>query len=248
MNFQEEFSPNVKMTLTSMYEFLSNSVEKENLNIYTKHHESGVIEILINTETNNSTNFNTKMSSSFESYFNWYLKHKCIEPVSVTGISSNLELGLGSNRFSTMSKYLSEILTYIIRKSNVVPALNFDHGEFIKVAEYFRFMKYLSGGQHYPHYDTDYTFYDDRFVTKYSLIVYHNTCDSGELYFCNEPRNLLRTDWDRHATEEEIYLKVAPADLKIVLFPHNLCHGVSVFNGNQRNIIRGDLIFKSQEF
>ena len=48
----------------------------------------------------------------------------------------------------------------------------------------------------------------------------------------------------RSATDKEIYLKIKPNNMKLVLFPHTLCHGVLPFTEDERNIIRGDLIFK----
>lgn len=243
----EGVSPNVKLILPRMYKDINQNLNIHNLeNIYTKIHQNNIIEITIKE----LDNFNKEMAIVFQEYFSFFRGKNCLEDVSITGVSSNLDLGAGSTRFSTISDNLACILDTIIIYSGALKALN-QSKSYFKVAEYFRFMKYSSGGQHYPHYDSDFIFKSDpQYITKYSLVVYHNICEDGELYFCNDPRkyidsNNLTSDWDRQATEDEIYLKIKSDNLKIVIFPHTLCHGVLPFTGNERNIIRGDLIFRS---
>ena len=118
-------------------------------------------------------------------------------------------------------------------------------------SDYFRFMKYTSGGQHYPHYDTDFII-DNNTITKYSLVMYFNDCKDGELVFCKDnrpPKTEMSfiekdtSDWNRQVEEEEILLKIKPKAGMIVLFPHTLCHAVLPFTGEERNIVRGDLEF-----
>lgn len=240
----EYFPSNVKMIDNSLYELF---VEK-NINItdvITKIHFENILEITFTLNKSHRTSYYLKQL--FNDYFNLFKKHDLIEDVSVTGISSNINLGAGSSRFSTMSPNLANLLTGILESSGLLPNLNSKGiGKFIKVSEYFRFMKYTSGGQHFPHYDSDFELCDN-FITKYSLVMYHEDCNSGELYFCNDSRiennKDLITDWDRQATEDEIYLKIKPGPLKLVIFPHTLCHGVLPFKEEERNIIRGDLIF-----
>lgn len=250
MSFQEEISPNVKLILPSMYKDIKeNYLTLENLiGIYSKLHDNGIIEINVNTD-NFKNDFNTEMNFAFKRYFNWFKDKDAVENVSITGINSNLELGSGSTRFSTISSSLSEIIYTIIKYSRAYKYLDQSYLSYFKVSEYFRFMTYKNGGQHFPHYDSDYIFNNSDYVTKYSLVIYHNKCEDGELYFCNDERNssdskfIITSDWDRQVREEEIYLKIKPDNLKIVIFPHTLCHGVLPFTGNERNIIRGDLIF-----
>ena len=104
-------------------------------------------------------------------------------------------------------------------------------------------MKYENGGQHYPHYDTDFVI-DKNTITKYSLVMYFNDCKDGELVFCKDFReNHQNSDWNRQVKEEEILLKIKPTAGMIVLFPHTLCHAVLPFTGEERNIVRGDLEF-----
>lgn len=237
----EGVSPNVKLILPRMYRDINQDLE----NIYTKIHENNIIEISIK----DFSSFNNEMNIAFQDYYSFFEEQDYLEDVSITGVSSNLDLGAGSTRFSTISNNLASILDNIISYSGALKALNQSESYF-KVAEYFRFMRYSNGGQHYPHYDSDFIFKNDpQYITKYSLVVYHNRCKDGELYFCNDSRRLvndseLTTDWDRQATEDEIYLKIKSDNIKIVLFPHTLCHGVLPFTGQERNIIRGDLIFK----
>lgn len=244
MELIENLSPNVKLVLPSMYEHSVPHLNNGNLRLlYSIVHPNGIIEIDINTEESNN-DFNKSLSQAFSRYFNWFGEKGFLEDVSITGVSSNLELGAGSTRFSTISPILASIITELVLKSNVLDkVVDPSIGKFYKVADYFRFMRYTSGGEHYPHYDSDYKFTKSNFETKYSLVLYHNQCNDGELYFCNDSRDSITSDWDRQAREDEIYLKIKPDSLKLVLFPHTLCHGVAPFTGDQRDIIRGDLIF-----
>ena len=167
--------------------------------------------------------------------------------------------GQGSSRYSTNSPKLSEYLTNILNSFNLNIRADFhrDYDSIInickysKVSDYFRFMKYTSGGQHYPHYDTDFII-DRNTITKYSLVMYTNDCEDGELVFCKDnrpPKTEMSfiekdtSDWNRQVEEEEILLKIKPKAGMIVLFPHTLCHAVLPFTGEERNIVRGDLEF-----
>ena len=170
--------------------------------------------------------------------------------------------GQGSSRYSTNSPKLSEYLTDILNSFNLNIRADFYEDfnsvnnicKYSKVSDYFRFMKYTSGGQHYPHYDTDFQL-DESTITKYSLVMYFNDCEDGELIFCKDNRRIFiktafesfnhknTSDWDRQVEEEEILLKIKPKAGMIVLFPHTLCHAVLPFTGEERNIVRGDLEF-----
>lgn len=246
INFIEYAPSNVKLVRNDMYSFQSQQTPSIS-SIITKFHENSIIEIDIES-SENINNFCQSMSRAFRQNFEWFEHQNCIEDVSITGISDNLSDGPGSTRFSTMSKNLSAILDVILENSAAIPQLNTQGiGQFVKVSEYFRFMRYKNSGQHYPHYDSDFA-YNPNYYTKYSMVLYHEYCNSGELFFCNDNRILnnkdLTTDWDRQASDKEIYLKIKPNNMKLVLFPHTLCHGVLPFTEDERNIIRGDLIFK----
>lgn len=238
--------PNVKLIRNDLYR---NELYKSSLiNLVTTFiHPNGIIEIDVQENTEDHV-FNKNMSEAFNHNFNWFKSKKLIEDVSITGIKDNILDGPGSSRFSTMSPNLSLIVKSILDKSAATPQINtLGIGKFEKVSNYFRFMKYLDGGQHYPHYDSDFNI-NNEYATKLSLVIYHNHSWDGELFFCNDERILnnkdLTTDWDKQAVDSEIYLKIKPATMKLVIFPHTLCHGVLPFTGQERNIIRGDLIFK----
>ena len=247
INFIEYAPSNVKLVRNDMYSFQSQQTTSIS-SIVTKFHENSIIEINIES-SENINNFCQAMSRAFRQNFEWFEHHNCIEDVSITGVSDNLSDGPGSTRFSTMSKNLSGILDVILENSAALPQLNTQGiGKFVKVSDYFRFMRYKNSGQHYPHYDSDFVL-DEKHVTKYSLVVYHEHTQDGELFFCKDNRDSESIeqglDWNKQAENSDIYLKIMPAPLRIVIFPHTLCHGVLPFRGDERNIIRGDLIFRT---
>lgn len=241
---KENIPPNVRLIDNTMYSLLSKTPDFV-FRVKTYVHPNGILEF--NFSSSKSTYIAKSLKQFFNDYFDYFKEEGYIEDVSVTGITSNLSTGPGSSRFSTVSPNLSGLLQKVLETSGLITELNtIGIGEYVKVADYFRFMKYSSGGQHFPHYDSDYIFpASPEFKTRYSLVMYHEESEDGELYFCHEPRGPLRTDWDRQANDSEIYLKIKPGPLKIVIFPHTLCHGVLPYSGKERNIIRGDLIFKN---
>lgn len=82
---------------------------------------------------------------------------------------------------------------------------------FIECSKYWRFMKYHQGGEHYPHYDSDFAVKGNLgHYTMYSVIIYFTDCQTGELAFMNDSRGNDTTDWDEQATADEIYLKIKP--------------------------------------
>lgn len=240
-----EVSPNVKAIIPNLYggdEFYHLPQP------YVKKHVNGIYEIYLGGHSTSDSIFSKTMCDAFDEYFQKFSDMNLIEEVSITGVQSNMNDGQGSSRFSTMSPKLAELLTVIINRTNIADETKEGRSRFYRVADYFRFMRYESGGQHYPHYDSDYKFMvDDNFTTKYSMVLYHNHCDTGELFFCNDSRETITSDWDRQATDDEIYLTITPEPMRLVIFPHTLCHGVKEFDGNVRNIIRGDLIFTDMD-
>ena len=116
--------------------------------------------------------------------------------------------------------------------------------EFVQVSKYFRAMKYQNGGEHFPHYDSNFVL-DDTLITKMSLVCYGDDCETGEIAFVRSFRDDQNTqDWDRQATDDEIFLKVKPKAGRIVVFDHRVCHTVLPYTEDkQRRVLRGDLIF-----
>ena len=246
-------SPNVKHIYNNHFEKILNYTPNSVLKYYDILYEKVIV---INIQNEEYINY---LQNQFNIWFNYFKLKNLVENVSITGIKENMNDGQGSSRYSTNSPKLSEYLTDILNSFNLNIRADFhtDYDSIInickysKVSDYFRFMKYTSGGQHYPHYDTDFII-DRNTITKYSLVMYINDCEDGELVFCNDnrpPKTEMSfiekdtSDWDRQVKEEEILLKIKPKAGMIVLFPHTLCHAVLPFTGEERNIIRGDLEF-----
>lgn len=249
-------SPNVKRIYNNHFKKILNYTPDSIL----EHHD--VLDekvIIINIQNEEYINY---LQNQFNIWFNYFKLKGLVENVSITGIKENMNDGQGSSRYSTNSPKLSEYLTDILNSFNLNILADFyedfnsvnNKCKYSKVSDYFRFMKYTSGGQHYPHYDTDFQL-DESTITKYSLVMYFNDCEDGELIFCKDNRRIFiktafesfnhknTSDWDRQVEEEEILLKIKPKAGMIVLFPHTLCHAVLPFTGEERNIVRGDLEF-----
>lgn len=173
-------------------------------------------------------------------------------PVGVSGFK-NPEGRVGSTRFCTMSDTLARFFTTVVAGSNMLDIYPEGNAEFIQVSKYFRAMKYVGGGEHFPHYDSDFNVGSTGFSTydtKMSLVAYGNDCESGEIAFihphASDGANGERRDWTRQATEDEIFLKVKPRVGRIVVFDHSICHTVMPFtDAGERRILRGDLIYHS---
>ena len=249
-------SPNVKRVYNNHFEKSLNYIPNSTLEYYDILDEKVII---INIQNEEYINY---LQNQFNIWFNYFKLKNLVENVSITGIKENMNDGQGSSRYSTNSPKLSEYLTNILNSFNLNILADFyedfnsvnNKCKYSKVSDYFRFMKYTSGGQHYPHYDTDFQL-DESTITKYSLVMYFNDCEDGELIFCKDNRRIFRktafesfnhkdtSDWNRQVKEEEILLKIKPKAGMIVLFPHTLCHAVLPFTGRERNIVRGDLEF-----
>ena len=238
-------SPNVKHIYNNHFEKILNYTPNSVLKYYDILDEKVIV---INIQNEEYINY---LQNQFNIWFNYFKLKNLVENVSITGIKENMNDGQGSSRYSTNSPKLSEYLTNILNSFNLNIRADFhrDYDSIInickysKVSDYFRFMKYENGGQHYPHYDTDFVI-DKNTITKYSLVMYFNDCKDGELVFCKDFReNHQNSDWNRQVKEEEILLKIKPTAGMIVLFPHTLCHAVLPFTGEERNIVRGDLEF-----
>lgn len=213
-------------------------------------HGNGIFEF-----TYNHPHWGKPIKVGVENIFNAHSDH--IYNVNVTGLKTYRENpAVGSTRFCTMHYDFAAFLTKIIKHRCVVDVISEDNQPYIRssdrnwyemlnVSQYFRFMKYLAGGEHFPHYDSDFHYEYNGAITKYSLVVYFTECQTGELAFVKDTRGET-TDWDRQAKDDEIYLKILPAPLKIVVFPHMLCHTVLPYTdkGNERIICRGDILYK----
>lgn len=233
-----DISPNVKTIEPDFFPWAYHScVERSLITLHPK----GIIEFQLKDDELNKNIF-AYILRAFERFE--------ISTVGKTGLEGCEEVG--SVRFSTMSSNLAQFLEKVIFP--IKPYIK----DYSHVSHYFRFMKYSKGGEHYPHYDSDYeSLLDSNLYTAYSLVMYLNDCEDGELVFCNDhkyydvlphtnPLKAIAADWDRQCTEEEIYAKFKPKAGRIILFPHELCHSVLPFTGEQRIIIRGDLYFKKK--
>lgn len=194
----------------------------------------------------------------FSTLFNDYELNGAVYDVGTTGIPTD-DNSVGSRRFCAWNPNLAFSLEEVIKENRILELIE-NHGgaerwksylKFAGVSKYFRFMRYRSGGEHFPHYDSDFEvgLGPDSYYTKYSMILYCSDTNSGDLAFVNDPRSKEQIndqgDWERQATEEEIILKVRPREGRLVLFPHTLCHTVLPYTDEEgtRDIIRGDLIF-----
>lgn len=237
-----ENSPNVTyINNEEINKFLEGNNGRQNLESFI--HKNGIIEINISNIRDEKL-ITKKM-------FNIYKEKEQLYPVTKSGLKIDGESGeIGSMRFCTNSLELAKYIENIIKKSNAFP-MNYQGNKYKNVSPYFRFMKYKNGGLHFPHYDSDYEYIEpnNKFLSKYSLVMYLTDNDTGEIAFVNDNRNKeiveKKLDWDRQASDDEIYLKIKPKKGKIVLFPHDLCHCVLEYKENkERVMIRGDIVFK----
>lgn len=232
-------SPNVKKIIPLQIAEVITSHDPEKFTIID--HDRGIFEFNYDCMINQPS---IELAARMD--FNRHKTSDCLYEVDVTGIKS--DYGVGSERFCTMNKKLSEWLSKVIVGNSVV---DFIPGhEIIGVSKYFRFMRYKSGGEHFPHYDSDFVHpFDPNKVTKYSLVMYFTDCDSGEFAFVKDNRkDHGNKDWQIQAKEDQIELKILPKALKILIFPHTLCHTVLPFTdkNKERIIVRGDIYFETK--
>ncbi|USV41110.1 2OG-Fe(II) oxygenase [Xanthomonas phage BUDD] len=238
MSVLEIMSPNVQY-------IASLGIERDTpFELEARLHKNGVIEI--------DTSLN--LLPEVDLAFGFFAEAGAVYPVSVTGLE-NTDSGIGSHRFCAWDGEFAALLTEVIKLLEHPQLINDNDNllQFEAVSKYFRFMRYDQGGEHFPHYDSDFVVLDHartfgqsvRYATKYSLVMYFNDCESGEIAFIDNDPNPTKGDWSRQATDDEISLRIKPKAGKIVLFPHTLCHTVLPFTDkdSQRFIVRGDLIF-----
>ena len=190
-----------------------------------------------------------KIRNDFEYLFQ--NENNFIYPVNTSGLKGDTTIG--SYRISTNSIELASYFTKVLN-TFLTSDTEWNDKYYNKVSSYFRFMKYENGGQHFPHYDSNYKIPNTDKETTHSLVMYLDDCEDGELVFCHDNRgdlkerlasnDIFQLDWNKQVTEEEIYFKFKPKAGSIIIFPHELCHSVLPFTGEERRIIRGDLIFE----
>jgi hypothetical protein len=231
---KEAPSPNVTLNIPDAFQNASFVSESYNCKVIDGVY---IFDIPFNKERAKQVErINNMFDAAFEAY------QHAMYPVDVTGFK-NPNGRIGSQRFCTMSSHLAKFFTEVILKSNM---LDFHDGfEFKQVSKYFRAMKYQNGGEHFPHYDSDFQI-NSRLKTKMSLVCYGDNCDTGKIAFVKSGLDDGKKDWDRQATKDEIFLTVEPCVGRIVVFDHSICHTVLPYTENkQRRVLRGDLIFVS---
>lgn len=231
----EQLSPNVTFNSDfdpKYFSLIQNGIKNVDVEIFNENIQ------IIDIEFDDNTDTTILLKRLLEEKKQKYIDRGHFYPVNKTGLVGSDEVG--SNRFCMSSSVFSVFLTNVLERGGTIPK------SFIKVANYFRFMEYSEGGEHYPHYDSDFVI-DNEYLTKWSLVMYFSDSDSGELCFVNDtrPDKHLKQDYSEQASEDQIYLKVKPKFGRIVLFNHNLCHGVLPFTDEyqKRFMVRGDLIF-----
>lgn len=241
-------SPNVTKIIPLDFEELS-GIQPKDFDI--SQHKNGIYEfdlILPGSRLGKLNDIYSMIARAFLAY------RDHIYDVDVTGFKKNdgTPSSVGSTRFCTMNYDFAEFLTNIMKYRSVLDIIKDENGswwEMLNVSQYFRFMRYQTGGEHYPHLDSDFEYEYNGAVTKYTVVVYFTRCNTGEIAFVDGTGTEFEgktCDWSRQAKDEEIYLKIKPDVLKIVAFPHTLCHTVLPFtdNCNVRMICRGDILYK----
>lgn len=190
-------------------------------------------------------------------------------PVSIQGYQSNTSETVGSHRVTMFNEGLArsfELLFDDINfpKKRVMNEFtptdwwqndkNRREWEYVGVSPLLRFMSYSSGGRHFTHYDAGFIYPDDNFRTLMSFVLYLTTNNSGQTRIIDDKQNNLpvwdrnHNDWTRETKKEEVLLNFFPTQGDVLIFDHRVAHDVSKFtNEGFRNIIRGDLIFKSKK-
>lgn len=237
----EPISPNV----TLIRKFFTDEDRTAVINI---HHDNGIFQIDCQRFARD------RVRNEFEKYE----KEGHLYGVGVNGLKE--DRGIGSKRFCTHDLEFASFIDSILNQAGILQTTphNGRMLEYAGCSQYWRLMKYESDGEHFPHYDSDFTWgllNGKTCVTTHTVVAYFSDCNSGEFAFVKDKRNVGKTfnqsgfdssDWSRQATEDEIIKKVMPKNGRILIFPHHMCHTVLPFTdeGGDRIIARGDLIFK----
>lgn len=181
-------------------------------------------------------------------------------PVGVDGYFINKN-DIGSYRTMGWSPELSKLITERLEKicpkiinEDLFP-LCFDHKnrnfQFLGSTPFLRFMRYIDGGKHTPHYDAPFWNEEEKYVTLFSWVLYLNKPNGvgARFQFINDLQQLEGhpTQWDRsdwRNMSDDVLESISPEGGLLLVFPHWLCHQVEEFIGNgYRYIIRGDVAY-----
>lgn len=205
------------------------------------------------------------VSETENHYIMDFLQEVAWQPVSITGMQGNYEVGdpIGSWRASSFQEaYAQELFNRI--KPNLPDVKECDEKtntdwdghatwEPIGVNPLLRFIKYTDGGLLIPHYDAPYIASEDT-RTLMSLVIYlDNDPDvrGGALHFLKDPqaevpvaqRNL--NDLTEPASDEEVLLSITPKVNSAVLFDHRILHeSQKLVGAGQKTIIRTDIMYR----
>ena len=186
------------------------------------------------------------------------------EKVSVQGNKDQMDDRIGSNRATIWSPGLASELWMKMnmffrdhRSMSVFSSTDWHQGKVarewlpIGVSPMLRFMKYTEGGEHYAHYDAGYIYDNPEIRTLSSFVIYLTTNDSGSTRFIKDGQDRVpvylrdHNDWTRETKDDEVFFSSMPKKGKMLFFDHRICHDVSKFEGTERMIIRGDIIYKA---
>lgn len=185
------------------------------------------------------------------------------EGVSVQGLKDVPDDRIGSVRTTAFCATLAEKLWskmapfYKTRyMDDYTPTDWWQHGKKkvwkpVAVSPMLRFMKYSAGGQHYAHYDAGYIYPDTDYRSLMSFVLYLTTNDTGATRIIQDNQSKIpvwdrkHDDWSVQAKSSEVLFESRPFKGNLFTFDHRICHDVDVFEGPERIIIRGDIIFKA---
>lgn len=241
----KEIAEMVKNAYRGMVHTMFGDLPNKDVRPITRIHENGIFEI--NAPLSKDCDI-----SPIEEQFKLFEENDLVYQVNGYGIKNGDDTEeKGSVRYCTNNSALAKVLDKIIIASDAFPTTNYELSKFPEyyngVSSYFRMMKYEAGGMHYPHYDSDYD-YGDGTHTRYSLVMYFTDNESGEIAFIDDQTDHAsdKSDWTRQATPDEVTIQIKPKCMKIVLFPHELCHTVMELTEGTRIMARGDLIFSQR--
>jgi len=192
------------------------------------------------------------------------------EGVSIQGMMNPVPENVGSHRITMFNRSLAKELERLFKhvdfkKERVMSdfdSTDFWQGDknrrnwkFTGVSPMLRTMVYLSGGQHFTHYDAGFEYENDNYRTLMSFVLYLTTNESGATRIIDDKQGHLpvwerdHSDWTREAREDEVLFESYPKAGSLLIFDHRIAHCVQKFepkeNGERRQIVRGDLIFEA---
>lgn len=127
---------------------------------------------------------------------------------------------------------------------------NYQYWQPIGLSPLLRFMEYLPGGSHYPHYDAAYFYEDKRYRSLMSVLIYLSTCKgSGATRLLDDGQEQLRAceriyvDSSNAASTDQCFLKMEPVAGNAFCFDHRHWHD-ALPSSEERLLIRTDLIYE----